>query len=96
MEIIKNGGSTSKTTSEKAVKIYNFFKSLTSGKFNKSGKELIFSLFISGYRRQKILNAMMGDTPAKRLEGSKILNNYKNQLAYNKIRKKLEQSKFYF
>lgn len=66
VKIIKTGNSTSKGgASENTVKIYNFFKSLTTGKFNKKGKELIFKLFISGYRRTKILNAMMGDTPGK-------------------------------
>jgi hypothetical protein len=65
LRIMKSGNSSSKGASEKTIKIYNFFKSLTTGKFNKSGKELIFRLFISGYRRTKILNAMMGDTPSK-------------------------------
>lgn len=42
LAIIKNGNSSTKGGSERMVKIYNFFKSLTTGKFNTDGKELIF------------------------------------------------------
>ena len=42
LEIIKNGNSNAKGASEKTVKIYNFFKQLTTGKYNTDGKELIF------------------------------------------------------
>jgi hypothetical protein len=61
--IIKNGNSNSskKKASEKTIKIYKFFKSLTSGKFDRKDKELIFPLFIAKYRREKILEAMMSD-----------------------------------
>lgn len=65
LEIIKNGNSTTKGGSEKKVKIYQFFKNLTSGKFKQNGKEVLFKLFISGYRRARILDAMMGDTAQK-------------------------------
>lgn len=94
LEIIKNGNSNTKGTSEKQVKIYQFFKNLTAGKFKQNGKEFLFKLFISGYRRTKILDAMMGDTQLKKQEGHKILNNYKNQLALNKIREKMENGIF--
>ncbi len=42
LEIIKIGNSNAKGASEKTVKIYNFFKSLTTGKFNPDGQDLIF------------------------------------------------------
>lgn len=52
LDIIRNGNSTAKGASEKTIKIYQFFKSLTTGKFSKKDKELIFTLFISRYRRK--------------------------------------------
>jgi hypothetical protein len=36
-----------------------------------------FSLFISSYRRRKILDAMMSKEKNKKEDGEKILNNYK-------------------
>ena len=44
LEIIKNGNSTAKGASDKKVKIYQFFKNLTSGKFKQNGKEVLFKL----------------------------------------------------
>ena len=38
-----------------------------------------FSLFVSSKRRQKILDSMM-EKDEKKIEGDKILNNYKRQL----------------
>ncbi|CAI2368778.1 unnamed protein product [Moneuplotes crassus] len=90
LEIIKIGNSNAKDASDKTVKIYNFFKSLTTGKFNPEGKELIFKLFISKYRREQILNSMMSKNPNEKKIGTKILNNYRNQLAYNKGREQIQ------
>ena len=90
LTIIKNGNSNTKGTSDKKIKIYQFFKNLTSGKFKQNGKEVLFKLFISAYRRARIMDSMMGDTPLKRQEGQKIVKNYKNQLSLNKIREKME------
>jgi EF-hand domain pair len=63
--------------------IFDFFKKLTSGelKVDSEDKIIPFSIFISTYRRKKILDAMMGKTPKEREEGTRILNNYKKQLA---------------
>lgn len=36
-----------------------------------------FSLFISSMRRRKIIQSMQGRSENDRLEGNKILNNYK-------------------
>jgi hypothetical protein len=59
--------------------IFEFFKKLTSGelKVNSEDKIIPFSIFISTYRRKKILAAMMGKTPKEKEEGTRILNNYK-------------------
>lgn len=40
-------------------------------------KIIPFSIFISTYRRKKILAAMMGKTSKEKEEGTRILNNYK-------------------
>jgi hypothetical protein len=51
---------------------------LTSGGFKLENNENApFQLFISGYRRRKILDSMMGTTDQKKKEGEKILENYK-------------------
>lgn len=49
-----------------------------------------FSLFISSYRRRKILDAMMNPVKTKKEEGEKILNNYKKQIAEKMAREKAE------
>ena len=49
-----------------------------------------FSLFISSYRRRKILDAMMAKDKTKRDDGEKILNNYKKQIAEKMAREKAE------
>ena len=67
--------------------IFDFFKSLTTGKLQKEDEQDIpFQLFISGQRRQKLLDSMMATDPAKRKEGQRILNNYKKQLNERIIR----------
>jgi len=50
-----------------------------------------FSLFISSYRRRKILDAMMNPVKNKKEEGEKILNNYKKQIAEKMAREKAER-----
>jgi len=73
--------------------IFDFFKKLTSGelKVDSEDKIIPFSIFISTYRRKKILDAMMGKTMKEREEGSRILNNYKKQLAERMARQRAEK-----
>ena len=47
-----------------------------------------FSLFISSYRRKKILDAMMSQNDKNKKDGEHILNNYKKQLAEKMAREK--------
>ena len=54
-------------------------------------KIIPFSIFISTYRRKKILAAMMGKTAKEKEEGARILNNYKKQLAEKLAREKAEK-----
>jgi hypothetical protein len=49
-----------------------------------------FSLFISSYRRRKILDAMMSKESSSKTEGKVILSNYKKQLAERMVREKTE------
>ena len=94
LKIIKNGGAGAKA-GDKADKaavmtgsgaIYQFFKGLTGGKFKEKDKEIPFPLFISKFRRKKILDAMMN----KDKTGEKVLLAYRNQIAQAKIREKIE------
>ena len=73
--------------------IFDFFKKLTSGelKVDSEDKIIPFSIFISTYRRKKILDAMMGKTIKEREEGARILNNYKKQLAERMARQRAEK-----
>ena len=73
--------------------IFEFFKKLTSGelKVDSEDKIIPFSIFISTYRRKKILAAMMGKTSKEKEEGARILNNYKKQLAEKLAREKAER-----
>ena len=73
--------------------IFDFFKKLTSGelKVDSEDKIIPFSIFISTYRRKKILDAMMGKTPKEKEEGARILNNYKKQLAERMARQRAEK-----
>lgn len=72
--------------------IYQFFKKLTKGEFkNDENPYQPFSLFISGYRRTKILDAMMNKDDKKKKEGELILNNYKKQLAERMAREKADR-----
>jgi hypothetical protein len=66
---------------------------LTSGelKVDSEDKIIPFSIFISTYRRKKILGAMMGKTIKEKEEGTRILNNYKKQLAEKMAREKAEK-----
>lgn len=54
-------------------------------------KIIPFSIFISTYRRKKILDAMMGKTPKEKEDGARILNNYKKQLAEKMARERTEK-----
>jgi len=54
-------------------------------------KIIPFSIFISTYRRKKILAAMMGKSNKEKEEGTRILNNYKKQLAEKMAREKAER-----
>ncbi len=54
-------------------------------------KIIPFSIFISTYRRKKILAAMMGKTNKEKEDGARILNNYKKQLAEKLAREKAER-----
>lgn len=47
-----------------------------------------FSLFISSYRRRKILDAMMSSNDRNKKEGEHIMSNYKKQLAEKMAREK--------
>jgi hypothetical protein len=72
--------------------IYQFFKKLTSGQLKLEENPYIpFSLFISSYRRRKILDAMMNPNKQKKEDGDKILNNYKKQIAEKMAREKAER-----
>jgi hypothetical protein len=50
-----------------------------------------FSLFVSSYRRKKILDAMMSKDKSKREVGEKIMTNYKKQIAEKMAREKAEK-----
>lgn len=50
-----------------------------------------FSLFVSSYRRKKILDAMMSKDKSKREVGEKIMTNYKKQMAEKMAREKAER-----
>jgi hypothetical protein len=51
---------------------------LTSGQLKvEENPNIPFSLFISSYRRRKILDAMMSNNDKNKKEGEGILNNYK-------------------
>eukprot|EP00347_Sterkiella_histriomuscorum_P013147 403365832 len=81
LSIIK-GGSNAKEGNEGTGAIYQFFKNLTSGQLTmEENPNIPFQLFISSYRRRKILDAMMNKDKNKRDEGEKILNNYRKQIA---------------
>lgn len=54
-------------------------------------KIIPFSIFISTYRRKKILAAMMGKTSKEKEEGTRIMNNYKKQLAEKMTRERAEK-----
>ncbi len=49
-----------------------------------------FQLFISSYRRRKILDAMMNPVKNKRDEGEKIMLSYKKQIAEKSARERGE------
>ena len=84
-------GQTTQATGSGAI--FEFFKKLTSGelKVDSEDKIIPFSIFISTYRRKKILAAMMGKTNKEKEEGTRILNNYKKQLAEKLAREKAER-----
>ena len=81
LSIIKGGSAAakdSKVVDNGTGAIYDFFKKLTSGKFKiKENANMPFQLFISSFRRKKILESMMGVTTEERRMGEKILENYK-------------------
>lgn len=87
------GGSSSQDMATGSGAIFEFFKKLTSGelKVDSEDKIIPFSIFISTYRRKKILAAMMGKTSKEKEEGTRILNNYKKQLAEKMAREKAER-----
>ena len=65
--------------------IYSFFKRLTSGYYKSSeAPNIPFSLFITSFRRRKILDALMfiedttEEETKKKKEGQRVLNAYKN------------------
>ena len=59
---------------------------------DQNNKHMPFSLFVSSKRRQKILDSMM-EKDEKKIEGDKILNNYKRQLAERVAREKIENGR---
>lgn len=64
---------------------------MTDGKMKeKDNENMPFSLFVSYKRRQKIIDSMK-ESGGKRIEGEKILNNYKKQLAERMAREKVER-----
>jgi len=95
ISIIKGGSAAAKDTKVKdngTGAIYNFFKQLTSKKFIKKNENMPFKLFISHFRRQKILDSMMGATPEAKAMGDKILENYKKQLSESIVRNKVTET----
>ena len=57
----------------------------------KENPNIPFSLFISSYRRRRILDSMMNDDEKAKKEGEVILNNYKKQIAEKMARTKAER-----
>jgi hypothetical protein len=53
-----------------------------------------FSLFVCRKRRQALLASMMLTDATNKVEGERILNNYKRQLAERVAREKIENGKF--
>ncbi|CDW82832.1 ef hand family protein [Stylonychia lemnae] len=93
LSIIK-GGSNAKEGNDVSGTgaIYQFFKKLTSGQLKlEENPNIPFQLFISGYRRRKILDAMMNKDKNKKDEGDKILNNYKKQITERTAREKVDK-----
>ena len=66
-------------------KIFKFFKSLTSGKLkSQENPNIPFQLFISNFRRRKILEAMMaGESSLNNDKTKEVLKIYKNFLKGN-------------
>ena len=57
LKIMKNGGKSNKD--EKSGAIYQFFKDLTDGKYKVGKQDIPFQLFITRFRREKLLDSMM-------------------------------------
>jgi len=54
------------------LSVANFFNILNSAQQKKTN--VPFSLYISSYRRKKIMDALMTEDPIKQREGEKIIN----------------------
>ena len=71
--------------------IQNFFKKMMDGKFPAfTNQKLAFSLNVSQYRRQRILDSIMGETVPKRKLGKKIREGFEGWLEMDKAEKMLE------
>lgn len=73
-------------------KIFKFFKSLTSGKLkSKDNPNIPFQLFISNFRRRKILEALMaGNSSLNDDKTKELLKIYKNFLSGNHFEPTIE------
>lgn len=71
--------------------IHSFFNKLTANKFTKSNENMPFSLFVSQYRRQKILDSIMSKQPENKAKGEKMIENYKKNVAYRMAKESLEE-----
>ena len=87
---MQNGGKSNKD--EKAGAIYQFFKDLTDGKYKVGKQEIPFQLFITRFRREKRLDSMQQNLGSRRqVEGEKVMNAYKNQIAQAKMRERIQK-----
>lgn len=53
--------------------IGNFFRGITKGKLMPGSNLLPFKLVVSNYRRKMIMDAVMGNDPAQKMKGEKLM-----------------------
>jgi len=91
LSIIKGGRSNEEKSGSQAA-IYKFFKDMTRGELTeKDSPNMPFRLFISYFRRRKLLDAMMAKDGYKKEKGERVLKAYSKQLATQKLKSKLEE-----
>ena len=83
LALLKGGGS-----SEMAA----FFKNMMDGDLVEFSKELPFNLVVGFYRRQRLLDAVIGDSPEQKNKGEKVLKAYSKFVEQKKLREARRKS----